>query len=171
MELWISRAPSKIKIFTYLVLQDRVLMHEVMQRRGMIYEMKCVMCDTCPIETGQRLIYECPNAIEVWGRFHHLFQHADMVEDTWDASLRKHSLTAGQRKQEWATAFMAILWSLWKQRNEVIFYGSKLPAWLVANQARENVVLWICDCGNSNVNIAYRGSWRGSIKGTETAIT
>lgn len=49
-----------------------------------------------------------------------------------------------QKKRQWATAFafMAILSSLWRQRNGVIFRGLKLPTWLVTNQAREGAKLW-----------------------------
>ncbi|XP_078175174.1 uncharacterized protein LOC144568677 [Carex rostrata] len=152
MELWVSPAPSKVKFFCYLVLQDRVLTHEILQRRGMTCDLKCVMCDTCPLETAHHLFFQCPNAIEVWGRFLHLFQLADTVEDTWEASLRHHCYTTGQRKSEWATSFMAILWSLWRQRNELIFRGAKLPTWLVANRAREDAGLWTRYCGNSSMD-------------------
>lgn len=32
MEVWTSAAPSKVKIFTFLLLSDQVLTHDLMQR-------------------------------------------------------------------------------------------------------------------------------------------
>lgn len=86
MELWTAAAPSKVKFFTYLLLQNRILTHEVM-RRGMQCDMQCVTCDDCPIESSQHLFFECPNAVEVWGRCRNLYQHAPTVTDTWEASI------------------------------------------------------------------------------------
>ena len=129
-------------------------------------KMKCVMCDVCPFETSQHLFFECPNAIEVWERFPQLFKHANSVEETWADSLRWHCQSTGKKKGEWATAFMAVLWALWKQRNEVIFRGSKLPTWLVANRAREDAGLWTRYCGHYKVNTAVLTNGRGALEGS-----
>lgn len=49
---------------------------------------------------------------------------------------------------------MAVLWSLWRQRNEVIFRSKKLPPWLVANRASKDVKLWQQYCGKRKLNAA-----------------
>ncbi|XP_078180599.1 U-box domain-containing protein 33-like [Carex rostrata] len=50
--------------------------------------------------------------------------------------------------------FMAVLWSLWRQRNEVIFRDSKLPTRVVANRAEEDAKMWLKFCTNRRVLVS-----------------
>ena len=161
MEVRTSAAPSKVKIFTFLLLSDGVLTHDLMQRRGMHCEMTCAMCDVCPVETSHHLFFQCSNALEVWGKFHALLQGADTIEQIWEDSIRYYCQATGQQRGVGVTTFMAVLWSLWRQRNEAIFRGVKQPTWQVASRAMEDAVLWTRYCGKGpNNRYQNRGAYQ-----------
>lgn len=150
-KIWEATAPSKVKIFTFLLLNNRVLTHEIMHRRGISCEAKCVMCEVCDVETSHHLFFQCQNAQEVWGKFTNLIRVEDTVHNTWENS--RHHYSARLHKRIWVTRVMSVLWSLRKQRNELIFQGTKLPVWLVANRAKEEAQLWIRYCGKQGSHV------------------
>ena len=117
------------------------------------------MCEACPVETSHHLFFECTNAREVWSSFHQLVQPHNTVSDTWDASCHQFCRETGKSKSEWIIAFMAVLWSVWRQRNEVIFCHVKMPSWLVVNRAREDAKLWGRYCRNVK-RVVYAGLGR-----------
>jgi hypothetical protein len=135
-----------VNFFAFLLLNDRILTYEVMQIRGMSCELRCVMCDAYPLETSHHLFFDCPNAREIWQRFPKLIQLQETVQSTWRASCSYFCHFTGKKKHDWATAFIAVLWFLWKQRNEAIFRGVKMPTGLVINKAREEGGLWARFC-------------------------
>ena len=135
----------------------------MLQSRGVNCDIHCVMCETGAVETSKHLFFECQNATGVWARFVNLMQVGDSVCDTWNASQIFYCSNMGgntQTRQVWATYFMSVLWSLWRQRNEVIFREKKPSQWFVANRAAEEAKLWLQFCGKSNRNVwgAFRGT-------------
>ena len=125
--------------------------HEVIQNRGMNCEMRCVLCTDCPLETAQHLFIDCVNARQVWSRFQHLVQFRFSIMATWDASWVNYCQQTGHHKRGWATIFMAVLWSIWRQRNEAIFRSTKLTPWMVASRAAEEARLWSRYCGKNRM--------------------
>ncbi|XP_078169473.1 uncharacterized protein LOC144563882 [Carex rostrata] len=131
---WRAAAPLKVQVFSQLLLKDKLPTREMLQRRGMSVEPHCVMCQDCSVETAKNLFFTCQNAKEVWSRFATFLQIGDAVRDTWEASCNFYCSSNRERNRHvWITYFMSVLWSLWRQRNEVIFRDKKLPSWLVAN--------------------------------------
>lgn len=57
MVIWRSFAPSKVRIFTYLLLHNRLLTREGMPRRNMNCDEQCPMCSDCQLETAFHLIF------------------------------------------------------------------------------------------------------------------
>lgn len=59
MEIWNSKAPQTVKIFAVMMLKDKLLYYEVMERRHIHCELRCVVCNDCPNESSLRLIPLC----------------------------------------------------------------------------------------------------------------
>jgi len=151
-EIWTSRTPSKVRIFTVLLLQDKLLTHEVMVRRSINCERRCVMCDTCELETAVHLILSCSYAERVWRYLDTQLGFKIMVPretmgDTWDGSKRSRPRAVG--KISWTSRFMCALWMLWKQRNEKIFRNKRTPPALLADKILQEGNLWMRYCGGS----------------------
>lgn len=100
------------------------------------------MCDDGTVETANHLFFHSRSAMEVWSQFANFMINGDTVEDTWEASSSYYCGNSGTLRHVWITNFMAVLWSLWRQCNEVIFRGKKISPWLVANRAKDDARLW-----------------------------
>lgn len=123
-EIWISPTPSKVKVFAYLLLQGRILTHDVMIKRHMGCELRCVLCNNCDLETTHHLFFSCQYATRVWDRIElhmrsKLMIREDTVEQTWDSS--RTSCSIAGNKKVWTSKFMCVLWFIWRHRNEKIF--------------------------------------------------
>lgn len=72
MEIWQSFAPTKVQIFTFLLLNNRLLTHDNMLTRGMTCEEECVMCSSCHQETVLHVFFSlsvCYSSVELHGGF------------------------------------------------------------------------------------------------------
>lgn len=168
MEIWSAAAPSKVKIFTFLLLKDRILTRDGLQRRGINCEEHCVLCDERPLETVHHLFFQCQNAREVWAQCSDIMQSRDLVSEIWESSRLLYCSKEGNQRQDWVVNFMAVLWSLWRQRNEVIFRGSKVPPWLVASRADEDTKLWLRFCSKRKLQGSGTTVGRGTAHDSAT---
>jgi zinc-binding in reverse transcriptase len=51
--LWRTKAPGTVKIFFYLLMNDRLLTFEIIRRRKMLQTQRdCIMCRHCPMESA-----------------------------------------------------------------------------------------------------------------------
>lgn len=66
MEIWKSKMLPTVKVFAILLLRDKLLTHQVMNRRKMYVQPHCLMCNNCPIESIAHLLFLCPFATHVW---------------------------------------------------------------------------------------------------------
>ena len=70
-----------------------------------------------------------------------------------------------EKKEKWVVRFMSVLWSLWRQRDELIFRGTKLSSTLVANRAEEDARMWLKIYARRNVPVP----WAGIVSGTRSS--
>lgn len=141
MMVWKSKAPPSVKFFTTMLLQDKILTQQVMERRGIHCDSHCVICNNCPVESSLHLLFLCPFATRVFFSFKWIgvIMHQDLtVQAIWLKSARMR----GTRK-EWVVQFMATLWLLWKHRNEVIFGGARKEPKTLAERAVQDSALWL----------------------------
>lgn len=86
-EVWNSCTPSKVRIFAYPLLQDKLLTHEVMAKLYLHCEMRCVLCESSDHETAHHLFFSCTYASQVWCYIerlgYNLVVHGETVEETW----------------------------------------------------------------------------------------
>src|SRR5664279_1592685 len=66
MEIWKSKLPPTVKVFTVMLLRDKQLTHEVMKKRRVQCEPHCIICNNCPIESAAHFVILCPFATHVW---------------------------------------------------------------------------------------------------------
>lgn len=64
-------------------------------------------------------------------------------------------------EREWATRFVGVLLGIWRQQNEFIFRGKKIPPNILTGMIKEEVELWL-KCVNSrgsNANDVQRANF------------
>lgn len=63
--LWKSRAPLKVKNFTWILLQDKLFTRYNLKKRGWADNVTCVICMTV-IERNSSTFLTCPFARKIW---------------------------------------------------------------------------------------------------------
>ncbi|XP_078150904.1 uncharacterized protein LOC144546233 [Carex rostrata] len=120
---WKLPLPPKIKIFMWLVSQNRILTKSNLRKKGWDGDTTCVFCDND--ETANHLFLTCPLAMQIW----QLWCPSRSITVGWSTITEiisyAVSLPAHHR-----TVFLilvsAICWTLWKHRNEICFQNSKV---------------------------------------------
>ncbi|KAK1289720.1 putative ribonuclease H protein [Acorus calamus] len=126
--IWRSAAPLKIKIFVWLVGQERILTKVYCAKWNPDISTQCVLCNGGE-ETVDHLFRECMAARGLWlrlgARCNHRLNCPSMGE-FWEATRK---LTCrGDRSLESKVRRLVIpagLWAIWLTRNSVIFRGQR----------------------------------------------
>lgn len=150
-ETWRSRVPNTVRIFIYLMLRQRILTHDIMQRRRIGCEGKCVLCDSCPLETLIHLLFTCPYATQVWTFVSAelnipLLKPMETAESTWSESWKIESRQPNLKKEDRMRWFKCTCWLIWKERNGMIFRGKARWPRELAQAIMQEGKLWARYC-------------------------
>lgn len=137
---WKCPVPPTVKIFIYLVLNDKILTKNILNRRGMLVNLRCALCFSCQRETTLHLFFCCPYAIAIWRKVSSILQTkimsiADSIQD-WTRSWATVKQGIGMKCKTWATSFVCTVWHIWKQRNMVLFEENETNPNIVADSIR-----------------------------------
>jgi hypothetical protein len=114
--LWKSCCQGKLKVFFWLLLNDRLNMRNLLRRKHFnIPCCDCVLCSHNEEETLHHLFFGCEIAQSCW----------TSQRIVWDLSLPVVSMIAQQRSMFGFDCFMEVVilatWSIWLHRNNIIF--------------------------------------------------
>lgn len=141
--------------FCFLMIRGRILTQDVLRKRGFQCQLGCHMCLDCPIESGLRLLFLCPYAVNVWWIVSSrlgvtLFKPGQTIEQIWHDSYKAFCQSCGESARRkgkfWCTWFICVTWGLWKHRNERIFRGNRVPPWILAERLLQEGQLWLGCC-------------------------
>lgn len=124
--IWKAWAPGRIKIFSWLLHQDRLWCNDRLQRRGWENGYFCQFCMR-NLETSVHLFWNCHfsraiwNEVATWKGCRSLLLPSD--EQTNTNSAVKLMITQADRaaRKGVKTMIMMISWELWNERNNCIF--------------------------------------------------
>lgn len=130
--VWESPTPSKVVVFSWQLLIDRIPTKVNLARRRILsteVSDMCVFCDQNG-ETSSHLFLHCSSTFKVWSMVsgwldinfitpQSLFQHFEC----WSGEIGKKRL----RKGYWLV-WHASLWVIWKARNNMIF-NNLIKSW------------------------------------------
>jgi zinc-binding in reverse transcriptase len=140
--IWHIRLPPKIKIFIWLVLQDKLQSAQNLQRKGWPAITDCIMCNTGAQETTEHLFISCPTAASLAGPTSTQARTSTLtILEVWCEAYRT------SQQSQWA----ASAWTIWKERNRHIFQGEvkNLHAMKI-EQASYNAQWERCTGGRNN---------------------
>jgi hypothetical protein len=118
--IWKSCVLPKIKIFFWLLLQDRLNTRELLSRKNFqIPSLLCALCDDANIEDFIHLFFACDFSQRFWWNLN--------IE--WNTELPIMDLLMDGKRRHDFSCFKEILltgcWTLWNQRNRIIFDGEQ----------------------------------------------
>jgi hypothetical protein len=130
---WSLRIPTKVKIFMYLADIDRL------STRANLFYKHCAPssgCAACSLpETGRHLFFDCPRAAEVWNRL-------DVPIPAGSFSLWDLTTPASTPLDTWRFVLAAILWFIWKSRNDLVFNGVSHSTGSTLRRAGDDIAVW-----------------------------
>lgn len=113
--LWKIKCPPKVKVFLWVLLQNKLLTREMLARRGCNIVQGCLLCRSDTVESALHLFWTCPYAKEFWSS---ILREISMGITTGGArshirvwKIQMYKLDARGRKR-WEIAWAAGLWAL-----------------------------------------------------------
>ena len=129
-ELWKLKIPTKIAAFAWRLINDRLPTRTNLRKRHIeVTDSSCPFCSLVE-ETAGHIFFQCSKIIQLWweslswvnlvGVFpnhprQHFLQHI-------------HGVTRGMRVQRWNWWWLALTWTTWKHRNDIIFANGTFNA-------------------------------------------
>ena len=134
--VWKSRIPLKIRIFVWLLLRQRLMTRSFQQRMAPDSSGDCALCGAT-MEDCEHLFVLCPISQAVWWSVSVARLELTSLEDFW----RSIGDSPYRRVAEWQLIF-ATLWSIWINRNDVIFRGRTPSVDAILHDARGLAISW-----------------------------
>ncbi|XP_057418891.1 uncharacterized protein LOC130713105 [Lotus japonicus] len=122
--LWRSVGPSNVKAFAWRCLLDRVPTLENLLKRNVFNTQETAICKLCvqATESCSYLFFSCPLIYDVWRGCSNWLGYSTVLPMDPKAHFLQFQF-AGNIKQNQclSSIWLAMLWTLWLQRNDVIF--------------------------------------------------
>jgi zinc-binding in reverse transcriptase len=135
--------PPKIKIFIWLLLQNKLQTAENLQRKGWPTITVCIMCNTGTQKSANHLFTSCPTAATLSQRTITLPTTAPTCSTGWEAWQQMRTLSMQPR---WA----AMAWTIWKKRNRKIFQGTYKNVHAMTLEMESYSTQWNMQAANRN---------------------
>ncbi|XP_028089315.1 uncharacterized protein LOC114289749 [Camellia sinensis] len=145
--LWNNLAPPKAQFLCWLAWRGRVKAAVVLQRLGVLGGNANVACPFCLAaeESVDHLFVQCPQIWKVWGKLMQWWNLCWVSPATVDGVLSWWLGTKHRKlvKKIWMLVPVAMLWSTWRLRNEIVFKGH-LPDMLELGEVvKVRVEYWV----------------------------
>jgi hypothetical protein len=115
--MWSWVCPLKIKLFTWLIVENKILTWEILQRRGFIGPSYCHLCKKSK-ETTYHLFVECSFTLAVWNKI----KSSINILGRWTGNtLSKCFKLWKEQNLSYPCLSVVICWFIWKERNLAIF--------------------------------------------------
>lgn len=117
--IWKTKCVPRIKFFAWLLLCDRLNTRDLLHRRGKFLEevYYCPMCHDNIDETMIHLFFECSTSTTRWF----------MIGIQWTVQGSIFQMLTQKRAQlnipYFMDLFMIAAWTIWKERNDLVFNG------------------------------------------------
>jgi zinc-binding in reverse transcriptase len=135
---WKLHLPNKIKIFLWLMMQNKLLTNENLQKRNWPCGASCVLCNSIMQETTDHIFLSCSFTRRTWNDIlpnnHQLPSSVIYLSRTLDAGRLANSGVA--------IKYAAVCWNIWKERNRRIFENKMLTSYSLTMKMILDVELW-----------------------------
>jgi hypothetical protein len=117
IDIWKWQIPLRIKLFCWLMIENRILTWDNLLKRGFSGPSRCFMCGEGE-ETINHLMVYFPFTKEVWKYLLNVLKFQRFLEC---GQLRECFQAWNKVKDHWLELPCYICWEVWRQRNLIIF--------------------------------------------------
>lgn len=121
--IWGAYVHSKLKIFGWRLLQDKLSSRKQLLRRRIITQDQEVICVICnlQVEDINHLMLHCTKLNRLWSKvFLWLDLHSFTVDDCCSHLLKYVDLLKGKMSSnKVGVIWLTICWCIWKQKNDI----------------------------------------------------
>jgi len=119
--IWKSFCQPKHKVFTWLLLKDRLSTRNILRRKNLHLESyNCELCNQGVEESSEHLFIHCPFAQQCWGLFNLETSPAGGIIDNFNA------IKSQLHSQFFMETIILMCCTIWTARNESIFKANQI---------------------------------------------
>ncbi|KAI5345025.1 hypothetical protein L3X38_012902 [Prunus dulcis] len=120
--IWNLKIPPRVKMFTWLLTQKKILTNVQRVRRHLSRDPSCPRCHYHE-ESLQHLFISCPRVLALWRSFYLPKGLINFFSSDFDSWLKENlCYNAGHiRNLKWSSIFAVACWFIWKWRYRSIF--------------------------------------------------
>lgn len=142
--LWKIKVPMNVRIFIWLMLDNKILTQQVLIYRGCAVQTGCHLCHRTEAETRDHLMWYCSFSSGFWRGLmaqHNIrYGQGDNIRDTWTNTGR--ALTHDNRAR-WDVIWAAGAWALWRERNRRFFSNKRRVVGQLINDTSLEIERWL----------------------------
>ncbi|MCH81357.1 ribonuclease H protein [Trifolium medium] len=146
-ELWINDITSKVAIFGWRLLQERLPTREALHHRGILHNPHELSCAFCVLvhEDCAHLFFRCPFSKKVWQAVYNWIGKSLSADVTgWHHFMLFGDLLKGKKRERYShLIWLATTWHLWKHRNNVVFNGVIPAASSLMDDIKATSWMWV----------------------------
>lgn len=140
INLWKSKAPPRVLVFGWLMLQGSILTMDNLQRRGMVVVNACPLCISAKNQVDHSML-NYTMAYRIWITILNWFGCGRVLPRSIVELFEAWKLRIGTSKGKtmWRLLFLATVWAIWTGRNRRCFERSSSSLVEVVDMARLSV--------------------------------
>lgn len=146
-QLWKLKILMKVRIFVWLLLNDKLLTREILTRRGCVVHIECVTCVADILEIRDYLFWQCQLAKRFWRG---LLASVNLTVLTNTTSVRDawwhRKVLHGETRKRWDEIWASGVWEPWKERNRRIFTLESKQVYMLINKVKIQAITWGGNC-------------------------
>ena len=144
-ELWKLKVPLKYGVFVWRLLRDRLPTKINLHRRQVeLMDRSCPFC-TSMEEKARHMFFHCSKVIPIWWEtLSWVNNFAALSNDPRQHFLHhEYILNEGTRANRWKCWWLAVTWTMWQQRNKMIFSNKSFNNNKVMDEAAFLLWTWL----------------------------
>ncbi|XP_028085054.1 uncharacterized protein LOC114286155 [Camellia sinensis] len=145
--IWKNVSPPKVHFFGWLAWKCRIKTSTYLHRIEVLSsgaDLRCIFCK-CKVESVNHVLLFCLFIWRIWSRILHWWGIQWVIPGfvngllNWctGIKLKKHE------KMIWRAIPLAVLWSIWKQRNDSIFDNAQVDLDGLCEFIKVRIALWV----------------------------
>jgi hypothetical protein len=157
--LWLNNVPSKVSIFGWKLMLEKLPTGEALFNKGIItnnHDRCCVFCFK-ENEDINHIFFKCSISVEVWRTIFRWMGLKDIpfLNICNHFTLFGESLKETNNKRSRHIIWLATTWCLWRKRNNILFRGEFVNVSSVVEQILHIAWFWLIGREMSNANVLF----------------